>query len=146
MRTPERAAMHEDFLRAGEVKGSSDRAFGWTFVAVFLVIALWPLAFGGGLRWWSLAVAIGVMFITLVRPFWLTTPNRLWLRFGALLHRLVSPIVLAVMFYAVVTPIGLLMRAFGTDILSRRSGDPEGTYWVRRNPPGPKPSSMSKQF
>ena len=138
--------MHEDFSRAEQVKGSSNRSFGWTFAAVFLVIALWPLAFGGGLRWWSLTVAICVMFTTLVRPIWLTTPNRLWLRFGALLHRLVSPVVLALMFYAVVTPIGILMRAFGTDILSRRRRDPEGTYWVKRNPPGPKPSSMSKQF
>jgi hypothetical protein len=146
MKTPEQAAMHEDFSRAEQVKGSSNRAFGWTFAAVFLVIALWPLAFGGGLRWWSLTVAICVMLTTLVRPFWLTTPNRLWLRFGALLHRLASPVVLALMFYAVVTPIGVLRRAFGTDILSRRRGDPEGTYWVKRNPPGPKPSSMSKQF
>jgi|SRR5688572_16640589 hypothetical protein len=138
--------MHEDFSRAGQVKGSSNQAFGWTFVAVFLVIAIWPLAFSGRLRWWSLTVAICVTLITLARPSWLTIPNRLWLRFGTLLHRLVSPVVLAVMFYAVVTPIGLLMRALGKNSLNLRLGDPEDSYWIKRNPPGPKPSSMSKQF
>jgi saxitoxin biosynthesis operon SxtJ-like protein len=139
-------ATHEDFSRAQQVKASSNRAFGWTFVAVFLIVGLWPLGFGGGLRWWSVVVGAIVMLATLAMPALLTLPNRLWLRFGALLHRLVSPIVLAFMFYVVITPMGLLMRAFGKDLLRLRRGDPSASYWLKRDPPGPKPSSMSKQF
>ena len=139
-------AMHEDFSRAQQVKEPSNRAFGWTFVAVFLIVGLWPLAHNAGLRWWAVIVAAVVMFATLAMPALLAIPNRLWLRFGALLHRFVSPVALALMFYALITPMGLLMRAFGKDLLCLRRGDPEGTYWVKRDPPGPKPSSLSKQF
>jgi hypothetical protein len=138
--------MHEDFSRTQAVKGSSNRAFGWTFVAVFLVVGLWPLGFNGGLRWWAVIVAALVMIVTLAMPALLTIPNRLWLRFGLLLHRLVSPVALGLMFYIVVTPMGLLMRALGKDLLCLRRGDPSATYWIKRDPPGPKPSSMSKQF
>lgn len=138
-------ATHEDFSRAQQVKGSSNRAFGWTFVAVFLIIGLWPLGFNAGLRWWAVIVAALVMLTTLAMPALLTIPNRLWLRFGAVLHRVVSPVVLALMFYVVITPMGLLMRALGKDLLCLR-GDPSATYWIKRDPPGPKPSSMSKQF
>ena len=138
--------MHEDFSRTQEVKGSSNRAFGWTFVAVFLIVGLWPLGFNHGLRWWAVITAALVMVATLAVPGVLTIPNRLWLRFGALLHRLVSPVVLALMFYVVVTPVGLLMRALGKDLLGLKRGDPLASYWIKRDPPGPKPSSMSKQF
>ena len=139
-------AMHEDFSRAQQVKGSSNRAFGWTFVAVFLIVGLWPLGFNDDLRWWAVIVAAVVMVATLAMPALLTLPNRLWLRFGALLHRLISPVVLALMFYVVITPMGLLMRALGKDLLCLRRDDLSGTYWIKRDPPGPKPSSMSKQF
>lgn len=138
--------MHEDLSRTQHVKGSSNRAFGWTFVAVFLIVGLWPLGFNGGLRWWAVIVAALVMTATLAVPGLLTIPNRLWLRFGLLLHRFVSPIALGFMFYIVITPMGLLMRAMGKDLLCLRRGDPSGTYWIKRDPPGPKPSSMSKQF
>ena len=138
--------MHEDFSRTQHVKGSSNRAFGWTFVAVFLIVGLWPLVSHGTLRWWAVIVAALVMTATLAMPDLLTVPNRLWLRFGLLLHRVVSPVALGLMFYIVITPMGLLMRAMGKDPLCLRHGDPSGTYWIRRDPPGPKPSSMSKQF
>jgi hypothetical protein len=139
-------ATHEDFSRSHQVKGSSNRVFGWTFVVVFLLVGLWPLGFSDGLRWWAVIVAAIVMVATLTVPALLELPKRLWLRFGALLHRLVSPVVLAIMFYCVITPMGLLMRALGKDLLAMRRSDPDGTYWVKREPPGPKPSSMSKQF
>jgi hypothetical protein len=138
--------MHEDFSRTQHVKGSSNRAFGWTFVAVFTFVGLWPLGSNGAMRWWAVIVAALVMIATLAMPALLTIPNRIWLRFGLLLHRVVSPIALGLMFYIVITPVGLLMRAMGKDLLCLRRGDPSGSYWIRRDPPGPKPSSMSKQF
>ena len=139
-------ATHEDFSRAQRVKASSNGTFGWTFAGVFLIVGLWPLGFGGGLRWWSIVISAMVILVTLAIPEVLTTPNRLWLRFGALLHRLVSPVVLAIMFYLVITPMGLLMRALGKDLLRLRRGHSPDSYWLKRDPPGPKPSSMSKQF
>jgi hypothetical protein len=140
------ARTHEDFSREQQVKASSNRAFGWVFVTVFLVIALWPLLFGGGLRWWSLIVSALVMLVTVGAPSLLTVPNRLWLGFGLLLHRIVNPLVLGIMFYLVVMPIGLLMRAFGKDFLRLRRNDSAESYWIEREPPGPEPGSMSNQF
>lgn len=140
------AQTHEDFSRAQEVKTSSNRAFGWVFVTVFLIIGLSPLVHGGTLRWWSLIVSGLVAVVTMGAPALLTIPNRLWMRFGLLLHSIISPVVLAIMFYGVVTPMGLLMRALGNDSLRlRRSGSAQ-SYWIQRDPPGPKPDSMSKQF
>jgi hypothetical protein len=140
------AQTHEDFSREQQFKVSSNRAFGWVFVTVFLIIALWPLVFGGTLRWWSLIVSALVTLVTVAAPALLTVPNRLWLRFGLLLHRIVSPVVLAIMFYLVVMPMGLLMRAFGKDFLRLRRNDSAESYWIKRDPPGPEPSSMSNQF
>ena len=140
------AQTHEDFSRGQQVKASSNRAFGWTFVTVFLIIALWPLALGGALRWWSLIVSGLVLVVTVAAPALLTIPNRLWQRFGLLLHRIVSPVVLAIMFYLVVTPMGLLMRAFAKNFLRLRRESAAESYWIKREPPGPQPDSMPHQF
>jgi len=139
-------ATHEDFSRGQHVKASSNRAFGWVFVIVFLIIALWPLVFGGALRWWSLIVSGLVAVVTMAAPALLTIPNRLWLRFGLLLNRIISPVVLAFLFYVVVTPMGALMRMFGKDNLRLRGSNGEASYWIKREPPGPKPDSMPHQF
>ena len=135
---------HEDLSREQQFKASSNRAFGWVFVTMFLIIALWPLVFDGTLRWWSLIVSALVALVTVAAPSLLTVPNRLWLRFGLLLHRILSAVVLAIMFFLVVMPTGLLMRAFGKDFLRRN--DSAESYWIKRDPPGPEPASMSNQF
>jgi hypothetical protein len=140
------AETHEDFSRVQQVKASSNRAFGWVFVIVFLVIALWPLVFGGALRWWSLIVSGLLAVVTIAAPALLTIPNRLWLRFGLLLHRVISPVVLAIMFYIIVTPMGLLMRVFAKDALRLRHDAAAESYWIKREPPGPQPDSMPHQF
>ncbi len=137
---------HEDLSRTHDVKGSSNRAFGWVFVAVFAIIGAWPLLSGGALRWWSVITAAVILLITLVAPALLALPNRLWMRFGVLLNRVISPVVLAFLFYAVVTPMGMLMRAFGKDSLRLRRGGADASYWIKRDPPGPKPDSMNHQF
>ena len=137
---------HEDFSRTHAVKASSNRSFGWVFTAVFLIIGLWPLFNGRGLRWWSLIIAALFMLITFVAPALLALPNRLWLRFGLLLNRIISPVVLAFLFYAVITPMGALMRAFGKDSLRLRRDHADGSYWIKRDPPGPKPDSLHHQF
>ncbi|MEE8227677.1 MAG: hypothetical protein V3R30_12710, partial [Kiloniellales bacterium] len=95
--TGERTDMstHEDFSRSHETKRSSDRGFGLVFAAVFAVIGLWPLIGGGALRRWALAVVAAFLAVALVAPRLLGPGNRLWTRFGLLLHRLAGPVLAA---------------------------------------------------
>lgn len=137
---------HESFARDQHVKLSSNRAFGYVLSAAFLIIAVRPLLFGGAPHWWSLIVSAAVLAVALAAPALLTLPNRLWQRFGMLLNRVTSPVVLAILFYLVVTPTGLLMRAFGKDTLRLRHNAFADSYWISRDPPGPEPESMSHQF
>lgn len=138
---------HEDFSRQDEnPKQSSDRFFGLTFFVVFLIIGLLPLLSRGSVRPPALGIALAFLAVSLVAPAVLGPLNRLWLKFGALLHRITSPILLGVMFFGVITPIGFLMRRAGKDLL-RTKFDPQCTsYWIRREPPGPEKSSLKRQF
>ena len=139
-------ATHEDLSRTHEVKASSNRSFGWVFTTVFLIVAVWPLVSGGMVRWWSLIIAAAFALVTVAAPNLLALPNRLWLRFGLLLNRIISPVVLALLFYLVVTPMGAFMRMLGKDSLRLRRRGSDATYWIKRDPPGPKPDSMNHQF
>jgi hypothetical protein len=123
-----------------------NRSFGLLFCFVFALIGVFPLLAGGGLRLWSL-VASGLFgTAALLLPDALTPLNRLWMRFGALLHRIVSPIVLAVLFFLVITPFALVMRLFKRDVLLLRPDASKTSYWVDRDPPGPSPDSLNNQF
>ena len=137
---------HESYDRDEAPRASSNRAFGLVFAAVFLIVAVIPWVFGGTMRVWSVVVAAAFLGVALLAPGLLAPLNRLWTRFGLLLHHLVSPIVLGVMFYLVVTPTGLLMRALGKDPLRLRLDRSARTYWIDRTPPGPRPESLSDQF
>lgn len=124
----------------------SERAFGLVFSAVFLIVALWPLMGAGGPRPWALLVAAALFVVSFAAPAWLAPASRLWLRFGELLHRIVSPAILALMFYGVVLPTGLVLRALGKDPLRLRFDRGAASYWIRRDPPGPGPESFRDQF
>jgi predicted membrane metal-binding protein len=137
---------HESFARDDDVRGSSNRQFGLVFAVVFAVIAAWPLLHGRPPRWWSLAVAALFLLLALALPGVLAPLNRLWLRFGLLLHAVVSPVVLGLVFFSTVTPIGLVLRLLGKDLLRLRL-EPEATsYWIERRPPGPGGDTMPRQF
>ena len=137
---------HESYERSEDVHGSSDRSFGIVFAIVFGVIGLLPLVFGGGVRLWSLGVGAAFLLAAVVVPSVLAPLNRLWLRFGLLLHRIVSPLVLGIMFFVVITPMALVMRALGKDLLRLRFDRAAASYWIDRTPPGPPPESMKDQF
>jgi hypothetical protein len=137
---------HESYERRDDVRGSSDRSFGIVFAVVFALIGLLPLAFGGTARPWALAIGGGFLLAALAVPRVLSPLNRLWLRFGLLLHRIVSPLVLGIMFFVVITPMGLLMRALGKDLLRLKLDKSLGSYWIERQPPGPPPESLTDQF
>ena len=137
---------HEDLTREQKVEGSSDRSFGVVFAAVFTLIACWPLFFGGALRWWAVAVAAIFALLATVKPGLLAGFNRQWMKLGVLLGKVVSPIALGLLFYGVITPIGAVLRLAGKDPLRLKFDRGADSYWIRREPPGPPPDSMTNQF
>ena len=137
---------HENLSREQHVEGSSHRTFGLVFAVLFLLIAAWPLLYGGTLRSWAVVVAVAFGSIAIVRPALLAGLNRLWIRFGVLLGKVVSPMALGVLFYVVITPIGTLMRLAGKDPLRLKFDRGADSYWIPREPPGPPPNSMTNQF
>lgn len=124
----------------------SNRSFGWTFTTVFALIGGYSLWHQGAFYPWAFALAATTAAVTLFASDWLSGPNRAWMRFGELLHRIVSPIVLGIVFYGVFTPFACVMRMAGRDILHRRFEPEAKTYWVDRSPPGPAADSFENQF
>lgn len=138
---------HERLAADGPAARGSDRAFGLAFAAVGAIAGgLLPLAVGGEPRRWLLAAAAVLLAVALVRPGLLALPHRGWRRVQLLLSRIVNPLLMALLFYGVVTPTGLVMRALGRDLLGLRPDPEAASYWIRRDPPGPDPESMAKQY
>ena len=125
-----------------DVKISSNRSFGIVFFVVFLLIAIYPLINNGEVRIWSLVIAIIFFILGLINSKVLTPLNKLWFKFGLLLGRIISPIVMGLIFFLVVTPIGLIMRIFGKDLLNLKFNKNQ-SYWIEKN--GPE-SRMKNQF
>ena len=140
--------MHEDFSRKEEIHHSSERSFGIVMAAFFALVSVSPLLHHppAAVRWWALGV--GVVFLTLA--FLWTAPlaplNRLWSTLGLLLFHIVSPVVLGLLFYLTVTPVGFLLRLLGKAPLRLRRDSAAKSYWILREPPGPAPESMKQQF
>lgn len=137
---------HEQFNRDDGVKAGSERAFGLVFAAVFALIGLWPLLSASGVRLWALIVAALFLAAAFLAPAALKPLNRVWFGFGMLLHKIVSPLVMALLFFTTVTPIALLMRVAGKDPLRLKFDRAARSYWIERTPPGPEPDSMRRQF
>ena len=134
---------HESYDRVEKIKSGSDRVFGLTFSVVFALLALVPVFLGHGLRLWALVTSLIFAFIAFIKPLWLRKPNQYWLRFGLLLNRLVSPLILALLFFAAFLPTALLLRLFGKDLLNLKIKHDQKSYWIIS--PADK-SSMTEQF
>jgi len=125
-----------------DVKISSNRSFGVVFFVVFLLIALYPVINNEEIRVWSLIVSVIFLVLGLLNSKILNPLNQIWFKFGVLLGRIISPFIMAIIFFFVVTPIGLIMRTLGKDILNLRYNTKK-TYWIEKT--GPK-SKMKNQF
>jgi hypothetical protein len=138
---------HERIGREERVVGSSDRAFGFVFAGLFALLTLLKLWRGWtAWGWVFLALALGFAAAAAAAPGILAPLNRLWLKLGLALHKVVTPIVMGLLFYGVVTPMSVAMRLMGKDIL-RLKRDPDAkTYWIERDPPGPPGDTMKNQF
>jgi phosphatidylserine synthase len=139
-------SFHEDFGRRQAVQTGSERGFGVVFAAVFATVGLWPLLDGETARTWSLIVAALFAAAAMVAPALLRPFNRLWFVIGLALHKVVSPLVMALLFYLTVTPVALLMRLAGKDPLRLKFDRRAKSYWIERRPPGPAPETMRHQF
>jgi len=137
---------HEDFGREEAVVGSSDRAFGLVMAAALSVIGGLGWWRGSGHAWWWLAGGAVFLAVALIRPAALAPVNRLWLKLGLLLYVVVNPVVMGVLFYGCVMPMGLVMRLLGKAPLRQRRDPQAETYWIERRPPGPAPDTMRHQF
>ena len=125
-----------------DVKISSNRSFAIVFFIVFLLIALYPLINKGEFRLWSLIISFIFFILGILNSKILTPLNKLWFKFGIFLGKIVSPIIMGIIFFFVVTPIGVLMRIFGKDVLNLKYNNKK-SYWIEKT--GPK-SKMKNQF
>ena len=115
-----------------KIKISSNRSFGLVFFLVFLAISLWPLIHEDQIRIWSIVVAMIFLILGLMNSKLLTPLNRMWFRFGMFLGAIVAPFVMAVVFFLVVTPIGIVMKLMGRDLLEKKYDKEKKTYWKKR--------------
>lgn len=124
----------------------SNRSFGWTFTGIFILAGLYGAWRGAAELTGLLLLALVCAVVTITKDSWLTPLNRAWMKFGELLGRVVSPIVLGAIFFALFTPVAVLMRVFGRDALCRRLEPAAKSYWVKRDPPGPAGDSYRNMF
>ena len=125
-----------------EIKIGSNRNFGIVFFIVFLLIATYPLINYGEIRQWSLILSLIFLILGLINSKILTPLNKLWFKFGIFLGKIISPLVMGIIFFFVVTPIGFIMRLLSKDILNLKYNN-ENSYWIKKT--GQK-SKMKNQF
>jgi hypothetical protein len=116
----------------------SNRSFGWLFAGVLTAVAFFHP--------WALALAAIFAAVTLTRDEWLAPLNRAWMKLGAAMHVVVSPLIMGIMFFGVFTPMGWVMRRFGWDAMRRARDATATSYWIRRDPPGPSDDSFGNLF
>ncbi len=125
-----------------DVKIGSNRSFGIVFFVVFLLIGLYPLINADSVRIWSVIISLIFLILGLMNSKILNPLNKLWFKFGILLGKIVSPLVMGIIFFLVVTPIGILMKILKKDLLNLKFNNKE-TYWIEKNEPK---SKMKNQF
>ena len=140
------ATVHENSFRNETVIAGSGRWFGAVMTAAFAVMSLLNWWHNGHSWHWTGGIAVLFLAAALFRPAVLKPLNQLWLKFGLLLHKVVNPIVMALVFFGTVLPTGLIMRALGKDPLRLRRRFNVTSYWIERRPPGPAPETMKDQF
>jgi len=138
---------HETVSSFRRVERASDRKFGITFGMILLVFAFWPMLRGASApHFWLLGPAVGFLAATWLRPAWLAPLNHAWFRLGLALSAVVSPIIMGLLYFGAVVPLGMLLRRNGKDLLLLELQPEAETYWIPREPPGPPPGTFTKQF
>ncbi len=124
----------------------SDRNFGIVLACILALVGLWPMVHRDGPRALALAIAAACLAASMLRPQLLSPLNQLWFRLGLLLHHVVNPVLMFLIYYSTVLPTGLVLRALGKDVLRLKVDHACTSSWIVRVPPGPGAGSMEKQF
>ena len=119
-------------MKIKESNMGSDRSFGIIFSIVFFIISFWPVMSGESIRLWAFLIAVIILIISLTKANLLHTPNKIWFRFGLMLGNIVAPIVMGIIFFAIITPVGLIMRMLGKDLLNKKFKKSLRSYWNKR--------------
>ena len=122
---------------------SSNRSFGILFFVVFLIISLWPLKNGNTLNFYFLTASIIFLILGVINSKLLSPLNKAWIKFGEILGLIIAPIVMGIVYFVILTPVSLIVRLFGKDLLGVKFLKGKETYWIKRNK---KLTSMDKQF
>ena len=122
---------------------SSNRSFGILFFLVFLIISLWPLKNGNNLNFYFLTASIIFLILGVLNSKLLSPLNKAWIKFGEILGLIIAPIVMGMVYFVILTPVSLIVRLFGKDLLGLKFLKRKETYWIKRNK---KLTSMDKQF
>ena len=125
-----------------KIKLPSNRNFGLVFFIIFFIIGLWPILNQNEFRYWAFFISLIFLILAILNSKILTPLNKIWLYFGIALGKLVSPIVMGFIFFLVVTPIGIIMRLLGKDILNLKKKS-KGSYWINKVK---NKTNMKKQF
>lgn len=129
-----------------DVVMGSERSFGLVFAAVFTLIGLWPLWHSAGVRTWALGLAAFFLVAGLLMPAVLRPLNILWFKIGQLIGRVMTPVVMSILYGVAVVPVGLFLRLTGRDLLHLEKQPGAKSYWITRSTPGPEKGSMKQQF
>ena len=125
------------------MKKSSEKSFGILFGLVFIIVSVWPLFYSNSLRIWSLILAIIFFLLAFLKPSLLKSFNNAWIKLGELLGRIIAPIIMAIVYFLILTPISLLVRLFGKDLIGMKFSNDIKSYWIKRKK---HLGSMDKQF
>ena len=129
-------------MKENNIKIGTNKSFGIVFFLFFLIVSLFPLFKNENIRVWSLIIAIIFLILGLLNSKFLTPLNKIWFKFGILLGNFVSPIVMSIVFFVIVTPTSIIMRVLGKNLLNLKKGNKK-TYWVERSK---IQSKMKNQF
>lgn len=129
-----------------QAKTLSNRTFGLIFAAIFAVIGLLPLIGAGGVRFWALYLAGGFAVVSLLFPAWLVPLNKLWVKFGQMMHKITNPLLMGLVFFLTVFPTGMILRLFGKDPMRRKKVPDTASYWIQREQNAITPEAFDQQF
>ena len=122
---------------------SSNRSFGYLFFVIFLILGFWPLKSGENLNFYFLAISLIFLILGLINSKLLSPFNKFWIKLGVILGNIIAPIVMALVYFVILTPVSLIVRLFGKDLLALRFLKKKETYWITRKK---TLGSMKKQF
>ena len=129
-------------MKNNEIKISSNKSFGIVFFIVFFLFGIWPALKGNDIRYWSISLSLIFLILGILNSKFLSPLNRLWFKFGIILGNFIAPIIMGLIFFLVVTPIGLIMKLLGKDLINLKKNK-DKTYWIEKKE---IKTSMKNQF